>query len=229
MGLVPTRPELQSEGPAPRPPPRLDRQARVRVRRRIRATLDGLEADAVLLAGSIADAVATLGAGLWTVAIGTEPLPAAPAPEPLAERFGLTLHRAPAWHLSEGRAIAREELDARHGRRERTARLAAACGAARRQGADTVLCGAGAQRFLPERGLRPDEARRLADRYGLELVTPFADPEVRALADAIGQPGGSQRWRGRRWPAWALREAFAGPLSAALAWPMPSLGPTARQ
>lgn len=224
MGLVPTRPGLPGDRPAPRPPPRIDAEARERLRGRLQAALDGVQAEAVLLAGSIADAGAALGAGLWTPALATEPRPAAPAPEPLAEHLGLTLHRTPAWHLDEGRAIAAEELDLPDGRRERGARLAAACAAARRRGAETVLCGAGARPFLPERGLPMAEARRLASRYGLELVTPFADEGVRSLAGEIGPRRGSQRWRGRRWPGWALREALAPQLSASLAWPMPSLG-----
>lgn len=224
MGLVPTRPGLHADRPAPKPPPRIDAGARERLRSRLQAALEGVQAEAVLLAGSIADAVAALGAGLWTPALATEPQPAAPAPEPLAEHVGLTLHRTPAWHLEEGRAIVDEELDVQDARRERGARLAAAGAAARRRGADTVLCGAGARAFLPERGLGLDEACRLASRYGLELVTPFADEDVRALASEIDPRWGSQRWRGRRWPGWALREALAPQLSASLAWPMPSLG-----
>jgi hypothetical protein len=210
--------------PAPRPPPRLDTGERRRLAQALQAALADLEADAVLLAGSISDAVAALGAGLWTPALATDPRPRAPEPEPVAEQLGLTLHRTPDWHLAEGRSIAREEIQvANAARRERAARLAAASAAARRLGAQRVLAGAGAQPFLPASGLSPGEAERLVERYGLQLVTPMAEARVQREAARIDAGGTEARWRGRSWPGWALREAFTEALSAAIAWPMRSM------
>lgn len=229
MALVPTEPAVRAQQPAPRPPARLSRRERRRIRAPIEVALTDLEADAVLLAGSITDVVAALAAGLWTPAHATRARPPAPDATRVADELGLTLHEAPAWHLPEGRRIAAEQLDvAARPRRERAARLAASAAAARRQGATRVLAGAGAGAFH-EAGLTLATARACVERYGLHLVTPFADERVQATADRLPARLRSGRWRGRRWPAWALREAFEGRLPASLAWPMRSLGQPSRR
>lgn len=223
MALVPTAPGPRDAAAAPRPPARLtDRR-----RRRLVSTLEDasrdLSADAVLLAGSITDVVAALAAGLWTPTHATRPLPRAPPPRQVSDELGLTLHTVPAWHLDEGRVIAADELDVEEPRRrERAARLAAAAAGARRHGADTVLAGAGTA-DVHEAGLSLDRARACVERYGLGLVTPFAEPAVQTLL-AEAEALASARWRGRSWPAWPLREAVCGRLSPGLVWPMRALG-----
>lgn len=221
MALVPTRPDPPSPRTAPRPPARLPHEQRARLRQTVEAALAGLEPDAVLLAGSITDAIAALGTGLWTPAHASRPLPRASAPAHIASQLGLTLHQAPDWHLAEARAIAgkRSDVGSRL-ERERAARLIAAAAAARRAGATRVLAGAGAACLHPEGGLPLATARACVERYGLRLLTPFADASVQALVGELDERWTAGRWRGRSWPAWALREAFACRLSPGLAWPM---------
>jgi hypothetical protein len=217
--LVPTQAHTHRRQPSPRPPARLAAEQRRRLRATIETTSSG-PVDVVLLAGSIADAVAARQAGLWTPALATQPRRRSPPAEAVAEHVGLTLHRTPDWHLDEGRSVAADEWGLPPGpRRERAARLAAACAMARRRGADRVLAGAGASAFHPA-GLGPERALALVDRYGLELASPFTDPGVRQAGRRLGDALRTGRWRGRCWPGWALREVFTEPLSAAITWPM---------
>lgn len=222
MALVPTR--TRARHPEPRPPTRLPRAQRRRLADELRQATASLTGEAVLLAGTIADAIAALGSGLWTQAIAAPPMTHGPPPEPLADQLGLTLHRPPTWQIDEARQLVDEELAIRDPRRrERAARLATACAAARRQGANRVIAGTHAEDFLPT-ALEPAQAERIADRYGLALASPFASRSVRSIADEWDEALHTGRWRQRRWEGWLLREVFADEVSASLAWPMRSTG-----
>lgn len=223
MALVPTSPDaIPHQGS--RPPPRLDEEIRARLRDAIAGQLVQAQADVVLLAGAISDAVAALGAGLWTPAIAAGGPQTSPDPRAVADRLGLTLHRAPSWHVDEGRSVAHEELSLDPGRRlERASRLAATAAAARRRGAKRVLVGAGSAP-LDEGGLSIDEARGIVERYDLELAAPLAAAGVVEAMGAVPEQVHAGRWRGRRWPCWPLREAFADRLSSTITWPMRPLG-----
>jgi hypothetical protein len=221
MALVPTTDEPDRDRPSPRAPARLPAEGRRGLRQALEDAL-GRSADRVLLAGTVTDAIAALGAGLWTPAHATPPLPRAPRPGWVGDELGLTLHAIPSWHLAEGRAVADEELvDPSPRRRERAARLAAAAAGARRHGARTVLAGAGAAP-IHAAGLTLDQARACIERYDLELVTPLADPTVQTRLHEAAVA--SARWLGLSWPAWPLREAMVDHLGARLAWPRAGLG-----